>query len=253
MKRRALVPSAAAALVLLGGCGDSPLSRSEVAAALSVTLETEHHSFHVSPGDGVESDWQESFHAWATREIGLSSVPTIQYYKYLNRSHLDALTGLPGNAWADPVTFSIHTIWPTDNHEVVHLYASRFGSPTALFSEGFAVAHQVNPVTGDLVPKWSSVPVHTWARRFRREGRLIGIAELLESSDFRRFDDNVTYPEAGSFIRYLIDEYGLDKMLELFRNGSPHQTDSEVRSIFSAIYGFSVETAEEGWKVFIDG
>jgi hypothetical protein len=239
-------------MVLLG-CGESPLSRSEVGVALSAAIETENHTFHLSPGDVVESEWQESFHAWALREIGLASVPKIQYFKYLNRSHLHALTGQAGNAWADPATFSIHTIWPTDNHEVVHLYASRFGSPTALFSEGFAVAHQVNPAAGDFEPKWSSTPVHTWARRFRQEGRLIPVADLIETSDFRRFDDNMTYPEAGSFIRHLIDEYGLDKMLELFRSGTPNQTEGEVRAIFLRVYGISVETAEESWMRFLDG
>lgn len=95
--------------------------------------------------------------------------------------------------------------------------------------------------------------MHTWARRFRQEGRLIPIADLLETTDFRRFDDNVTYPEAGSFIRHLIDEYGLDKMLELFRNGSPGQAESELRPVFFRIYGFSVETAEQSWKTFLDG
>lgn len=253
VKRPALLPGTAAILVLLDGCGDSPLSRSEVAARLSVSIETAHHRFHLSPGDVVDADWQESFHAWATQELGLPSVPRINYYKYANRSDLYALTGVQGNAWADPSSFSIHTIWPTDNHEVVHLYASRFGSPTALFGEGFAVAHQVNPSAGDFVAKWSSIPVHTWARRFRQEGRLIPIADLLETTDFRRFDDNVTYPEAGSFVRHLIDAYGLDKMLELFRNGSPGQAESELRSIFFRIYGLSVETAEQSWKIFLDG
>jgi hypothetical protein len=45
--------------------------------------------------------------------------------------------------FADPGPFSIHTIWPSDNHEVGHLYASLFGSPAALLSEGLAVAKQI--------------------------------------------------------------------------------------------------------------
>lgn len=138
MRRPALLPGTAAILLLLDGCGDSPLSRSEVPAQLSVSIETAHHRFHLGPGDVVDSEWQESFHAWATQERGLPSVPRIEYYKYSNRSDLYALTGVQGNSWAEPSSFSIHTIWPTDNHEVVHLYASRLGSPTALFGEGFA-------------------------------------------------------------------------------------------------------------------
>jgi hypothetical protein len=242
----------ASALILLIGCGDSPLSPSEVGAPLSATLETEHFVFRFATGDSVETEWQEIFHDWATRELGVSS-PRIQYNKYLNRSHIYEATGSAGNAWADPASFSIHTIWPRDNHEVVHLYASLYGSPVALFSEGFAVAHQVDPSAGDFVPRWSGVPVHSWARRFRRESRLIPIASLLLTSGFRSFDDGVTYPESGSFVRYLIDEHGLDRMLDLFRRGSPNQPESDIRSAFRGIYGFEIESAEERWKAFLDG
>ena len=251
MRFPSLLPIAAGALFLLDSCDGTPLSRSEISASLSVSVESEHYTFHHAPGDAVDPEWQEVYHSWAVRELGISP-PEIHYYKYSNRSHLHDLTGMQGNAWADRASFSIHTLWPTDNHEVVHLYSSLFGSAPALFSEGFAVAHQVDPSAGDFVPKWSSVPLHSWSRRFQQEGRLIPIANLLETSDFRRFDDAVTYPEAGSFVRHLIDSAGLEKMLELFRNGSPEQSGSEVRSVFRSIYGFSLEDAEESWTVFLD-
>jgi hypothetical protein len=61
----------------------------------------------------------------------------------------------------------------------------------------------------------------------------------------------VTYPESGSFVRYLIDEHGLENMTELFRRGSPNQPGSEIRSIFRGIYGFEIEAPEVGWRGFL--
>lgn len=51
---------------------------------------------------------------------------------------------------------------------------------------------QTNPIGHDFVPRWNGTPVHDWARQFRQGGRPIPIANLLATSDFRTFDDNVT-------------------------------------------------------------
>jgi hypothetical protein len=240
---------------LAGACGGSPpVGPSGSGVPLVQAIESPAFVFHYASSDSVEADWQEQFHAWAIAQLRVSPPRRIIYNKYMSRSHMGDLTGqYSTNAYADPATYAIHTIWPTDNHETVHLYASLFGSPVALFGEGLAVAHQTNPARQDFVPKWSGVPVHQRAKEFRRTGTLVALARLLQTSDFRTVDPNIAYPESGSWVRYLIDIYGLDRMQQFFGSSAPTDPSDSVRRTFQTIYGRSIETVESEWLAFIDG
>lgn len=250
---RLAVCSAALCLATASCGGNSPTAPGP-ADVLSEQVETAHHVYHFSQGDTIDVQWQEAYHLWATEALGVVTTRRIQYNKYRSRGHMGQIVAVSNtNAYADPVGYSIHTIWPTDNHEVVHLYSSAWGSPVALFSEGFAVAHQVNPVRGDFVPKWSGTPLHDLAARFRREGRLLALTQIAHSNGFRQFDDGVTYPEAGSFVRYLIDSRGLEPMKAVFARLSANDSADRVRQQVQGVYGSTLGDLEAGWLTFLDG
>jgi hypothetical protein len=198
-------------------------------------------------------EWQETYHRWAIAALEVPAPPRIRYNKYRSREHMAALVGNGStNGFADPDRFEIHTIWSRDNHEVVHLYSSSFGRAVALWSEGLAVAYQTDPASGDFVPRWNRVPLDDHARAFRRQGRLIPIAELLTTAEFRRFDANVTYPQAGSFMRFVLATCGLDGVKRLFRSGSPSDTADGVRTQFETACGRTLLNAEAAWLAMLE-
>jgi hypothetical protein len=121
----------------------------------------------------------------------------------------------------------------------------------ALWSEGLAVAFQTNPPAGDLVPKWSGTAVHEHARQFRAQGRLIPIGELLTTADFRRFDANVTYPQAGSFVKFVLDTCGLDGVKRVFQSTGQQADAAAVRQQFQAACGQSLDAAEQAWLTML--
>jgi hypothetical protein len=123
----------------------------------------------------------------------------------------------------------------------------------ALWSEGMAVAFQMNAPAGDFTARWNGTPVHAAARQFRQQGRLVAIADLLETAGFRRFDDGVTYPQAGSFVRYLLDTHGLGAWKRLYALGGPADSASLVRDHFESVYGRSIGEIERDWLAAIDG
>jgi hypothetical protein len=242
-------------LVILAGlslaCGGSPTSPSSV--PLSQSLETASYLFQYAEGDGVDTDWQERYHAWAIQALQVSVSRRIVYNKYMSLSHMGQLTGTYGtNAFANREAFAVHTLWRTDNHEVIHLFGSLFGNPVALWSEGMAVAFQMNAPGGDYSARWNGTPVHAAARQFRQQGRLVPIADLLETNSFRRFDSNVTYPQAGSFVRYLLDTYGLETWKRLYGLGGPADTAAAVREHFESIYGLTITAVEADWLAVIE-
>lgn len=164
----------AAALVVSLGCSGSPTSPSATASGPSLPIigESANYVFRASPGDTVDAAWQETYHAWAIAALGVSSTRRITYNKYTSRAHMQSVTGVGNtNAYADRASFALHTLWPTDNHEVIHLFTSGWGDPVALVNEGTAVAFQIDPLR-DLTPRWSGTPLHELARQFRQQGRL---------------------------------------------------------------------------------
>jgi hypothetical protein len=214
--------------------------------------ETPHYVLRASGGDTIDGDWQERYHAWATTALGVSPNRKITFNKYTSRAHMQTVVGVGNtNAYADRDGFAIHTIWPTDNHEVVHLFTSTWGSAVALVNEGVAVAFQIDP-SRDQTPRWSGTPLHTLARQFRQQGRLVPLSALVETAAWRRQDPNIAYPESGSFMRWLIDEYGLDRVRDLYaRSVGPNEPEGGVRVSFRAVYGQPLEDLEAAWLIAV--
>jgi hypothetical protein len=107
-------------------CGSSPSSPSKPPPPVSA--ETEHYVFHAAVGDAIDTAWQEAYHAWAIARLGVQPGRKIGYYKYTSRQDMGDHTGKYGtNGYADVTALEIHTLWSTDNHEVVHLFVSLVG------------------------------------------------------------------------------------------------------------------------------
>jgi hypothetical protein len=246
------MPRLAAALLtvpLVTGCGSSPTSPS--ADPLSEQIVTEHFVFHYAPGDSVDSAWQEAFHTWVVAQLGVTP-PRITYNKYRDRAHMAALTGHSSNGYAELSLNTLHTIWRMEAHEAVHVYADPWGYPVALFVEGLAVAYVTDPPAGDFVPRWSGTPIHDVARQLRASGQLIPIASIAETAAFRARNEGITYPESGSFVRFLIDTDGIDAMRRLFGTMPGEAPLATVQAAFQNVYGYSLDEGEARWLRFLE-
>lgn len=233
-------------------CGNSPTMPSDSGQFLPVISETPNYILRASSGDTINGTWQEVYHAWVTTTLGVTPARKITFNKYTSRSHMQAVVGVGNtNAYADRHAYAIHTIWPTDNHEVVHLFTSTWGDTVALVNEGVAVAFQVDP-SRDLIPRWSGSALHDLARQFKQQGRSVPLAAIVETASWRSHDPNVVYPMSGSFMRWLIDRYGLDRLRALYARGAgPNEPADGVRSSFATVYGMSLEQLEAAWIVVL--
>jgi hypothetical protein len=243
--------------VAVAGCGSSPTRPSptgNASASQSLPLvgETANYTFRAAAGDTVNTEWQERYHAWLENTLGERARQKIVFNKYTSRSHMQSVIGVGNtNAYADPAAYAIHTIWPLDNHEVVHLLTSSWGSAGALVNEGMAVAFQIDPAR-DMTPRWSGVALHDLTRQFRQQGRFVPIAGLTETTSWRSQDPNVAYPESGSFMRWLIDQHGLERVRALYPLiGGSNESVARVRAAFEAVYGESLDELERAWLAFV--
>ena len=235
-------------------CSGSSTRPSESAPALTQVTTSAYYVIHTAPGDTVDAAWQDRYHEWLLPALQLESSPPLDYYKYRDRAHLSALTGRQTNGFAEPGTTKFHTIWPIDNHEVVHtLVTLQIGLPPALFTEGIAVAHSTDPIRGVLIPVWNGPDVHTIARSFEQSGQLPALSSLVRSTDFARFDANMTYPCAGSFVHFLIETQGLARLKAYFRSATFDDAPSVTEARFQSAYGRPLASLWDEWRARLRG
>jgi hypothetical protein len=105
-------------------------------------------------------------------------------------------------------------------HETVHILMRGYGQPPAVFNEGFAVymSEQLGaPPLKNLSGGNSSI--YERARELKSKGKWIELEELLTYTNIgpKWSRPPVSYPEAASFVKFLIDKYGLEKFIETYK------------------------------------
>ncbi len=225
---------------------------SRITAELKNEVTTGHFIFHLSDGDSVNAAWQEAYYTWLTAKLGLEMPDKIHYYKYEDKDQIYRLLHYNGNATA---RFGrVHSIWPADNHELVHvLIDQNIGNPPKLFSEGIAVAHQTNPEKKDTIPRWGAGHVDDIARQLIQGSKVPPMDSLLYVYDFIKFDPDITYPVSGSFVGYLLGKYGLDAFYEFAAESGWDDSGGEIKRKFKKVYRIELAVAWEAWLKGITG
>ena len=248
-------------IALLTSCGGStsPTSPSSphgspspqaLAQALPLSQDSANFTFHYSAGDSVDPQHEEAWYAWAVAHLGVNSPQKIQYYKYMSTTQMQQITGMAANGWADPPSFSVHTIFAWQGHEVVHVLTALVGRPSDFFNEGIAVSMQVDPYASDPTQAlWNGAPLDAIARAALAGGRLPHVQNMADTSSFRVIPDTDGYPWAGSFMQFLVTTYGMTRTLDFFRGGGGRDESlSTIISRFQQVYGVSLTDADLAWR-----
>jgi len=128
------------------------------------------------------------------------------------------------------------------HHELTHIIAS-FINPNspALLNEGLAVS---------IVPYWNGKHVDDWVRLYKRKGELIPLITLLTFTEIGSPSTmpSISYPEAGSFVKFLIERYGVNKFRQLYSKAKNGKKFLEFnKELFIEIYEKSIEQLEKEW------
>jgi len=234
------------------------------AGTLSQILGSDHFIFHLKPGDtSIEVARYEAFHEWATTYLGVTPAKKIDYYKFSSADEMAAALGRPSRGTAYPPEFAMASIYPWQNHECLHLYNSLLSPvPTIrLIKKGMVVAHEFDPWNDDWVSQWNRREVEEpyiyidMAIEDRAAGWHVPMESILESDGFNEaFAERgmVIYVQAGTFVRYLIDTFGLEAMKSIFRAVAYDDSRENILTAFRASFGVSVADAEAGWQAWLD-
>lgn len=223
---------------------------------LTESISTKHFDYFYSKSDQVfiDTTWQELYFEWLVIQLDVTVEQKLQYYKYRDNEHIKLLTGKSGNGFAEVGTYKFHTICFIDSHECVHIVVSQLiGHPPALFNEGIAVAHQSYFYSyPDFTPGWNGEDFNQIAKDHYQSGNLPSLDELLGVYTYWDYSSGITYPVSGSFVRYLIDNYGIEKMKSLISISDFHDTKEKIHGNFYEIYEFTIEDAWSEWNEYIE-
>jgi tetratricopeptide (TPR) repeat protein len=231
------------------------MSHAFLAEQLGGVRDTEHFRLHYPRGlerEAVERMARdlEFRHHQLSQFLGGAPAERIRVYLYRTEEEKQALVGAGRTQFAKPWLAELHINdrpFPhsTLHHELAHVMAAPAGSgpfrvttrfglwPLMGVIEGFAVAAD-DPIQGELT-------LHQWAAGMRRQKLAPDMRKLMGTEGFYQSAPSRAYTVAGSFIRFLADTYGPEKVRALYAHAD-----------FQAAYGRSLDELVTEWERHVD-
>jgi hypothetical protein len=217
---------------------------------LGGSRETEHFLLTYPRGmeklqvDRLEREL-EFRHAQITAFLGGGPKERIRVFYYRSPQEKAALVGALQTQFAKPWRLELHVDGPGAlKHELAHVMASPYGSgpfrvttryglwPSMGIVEGLAVAAD-NPA--------DELALHQWAAGMRRQKLAPDVREIVRPQGFYLAAPARAYTVAGSFLRYLAETHGPEKLRVLYERGD-----------FETAYGRSLDALAGEWEKMLD-
>jgi hypothetical protein len=218
------------ALAIVAGLGLAASAEAASLPGFTLTGRTSRGTYYAR---GAARPDVARIEAFMTRLQSQLDAPASQsrYYTYNSPEEIAAVTGHHAAGLTFARRREVHSTQPFHRHELVHLVAAELGDPGRFFQEGLAV------VLGDE-RKWNGRSADSLARA---NADAATVAALV--ADFDGAQPDVAYPVAGSFMAWLIDTYGLDRVRGLFRISG-----EQGAGAFQAAFGSTIEEAARDWR-----
>ncbi len=213
------------------------------------TYETDHFIFHF-PKEIDPTEHQFEMHemerqsAEAAGFLDIEMPDRVDFYRAIDGAQCGELVLCPpSNGRAGLAWNLISSTTFVNPHEFIHLITMpNLPYLTAAFCEGLPVA-----LAGGA---WftADFSMHQ-AGNLLDDDRYIPIAEVLTSqdADFLSVGD-ITYHEAGAFVKFLLDEYGWGKLKELHHSV---RSPDELEAVFASLYGGTIGSLEDTWFEYL--
>jgi tetratricopeptide (TPR) repeat protein len=225
-----------------------------LAARLGGQRQSEHFTLvypRSKPREEVDRFLREL--EWHHAQLGafLGGAPSgkIRVYLYRSAEEKQLLVGAAHTQFAKPWRLELHVNdapfpHPALKHELVHVMAAPLGTgpfritarsgvwPVIGIIEGMAVAGD-NPA--------DELTLHEWSAGMRRQKLMPEVRALLAPQGFYGAAPARAYTAAGSFLRYLAETHGPQKLGVLYARGD-----------FGESYGRTLDELATEWERFLD-
>jgi hypothetical protein len=202
---------------------------------------SQHFSFRYLPNTYVAKEIKriardhEQTYTDIVKQLSIADDEPITLYMYPSEAALYRATARKAGHAINEAG-EVHTLWVSANnhqttgHEMTHVITTRaIGEPSeALLGEGIAVCldhsgKDYREVAADLLAA----------------DKLIPLKDMLGDAWFEA-DGEVTYPESGSFVCFLLEEYGVARFKQLY-------TRADILAGLQSVYRTTLTALEKRW------
>ncbi|MCL4549920.1 MAG: hypothetical protein M1495_15270 [Bacteroidetes bacterium] len=153
-------------------------------------------------------------------QLGVRFNHKIDSYVFQNREQKQELMGA-GNAniakpWLRQIYLNYSSYEVTLKHELVHIVASSFGTTVLKVADNFNSA-MIEGLAVAIDDNYDGMPVHYLAKLAWQGGYRVSIPTLFSGVNFFAQTSSISYIYAGSFIKYLIEKYGVQVVKHLYQ------------------------------------
>lgn len=183
----------------------------------------------------AEQDYSHILHLLGAEPTGFR----LQSFIVGSRARMKRLCGEESNGLAvGSVFLAVYgdSINALGSHEPCHVLSQHlWGTPNGLWlTEGLAVYS---------LDQWQGHSLHSICKQLRDQGKLAPITDLFDNKQWKQHSEMVSYPEAGSFIKFLYEKYGMSAVKTIWTTGA--------KGIPNA-FGKSAEQLQSEWLALID-
>lgn len=221
-------------------------TRGYIESKLGGMKETTHFKIYYEQGSKVEEDmeWIAQDHEFRydqlIRYFQIRPAKKVQSYIYTSPAQKKRLVGARGTSVEDPLGYGFHINYedfphPVMKHELAHALTADWHpflkvSLKIGLHEGIAVAAD-----------WSEgkLTAHQWSRAMQQLDIAPEMSQIM-GLGFWGQASGQSYTLAGSFVRFLIERYGVEKAKRVFPTGN-----------FEEVYGKSLAELEGEWNEFL--
>lgn len=179
---------------------------------------------------------------------------TVDLYLFDHAATKEEETNHTGEGWAfDTVMVELYTETSKCHpyHELVHVFADAiYGTTVSFFSEGLAVFLSNHLFNQDLKDDINS-QIQEKVKCFYHQKELFTLQEMFALQIGEKISKpKISYPEAGSIIKYLYSYLGVDRFFELYSSLKPDYTDEGIQSnicTFEKYCGASMNHINSEW------
>ena len=222
-------------------------TRGYIEKALGGLHETEHFNIYYEKGSKVEREIEEIArdhefrHAQLIDYLQTQPSQKVNAYIYTSPEQKKRLIGAGHTLVEDPLGYGYHVNYepfphPIIKHEMVHALTTDWHpflkvSLKLGLHEGIAVAADWDE--GKLTP-------HQWSKAMRELGVAPTIEQIMGLGFWAQASSR-SYTLAGSFVRYVVDSYGIETFKRVFPTGN-----------FRGVYGKSLSELKNEWGTFLE-
>lgn len=169
--------------------------------------------------------------------LGIPGNIVVDYYRYPDAATKLAYTGNGGNGHTEGNT--IHSLFRTQPHELAHVLSRGWGTPNTMLSEGLAVH-----LSGD----WQGKDIHLTARELLAAGKIPPISGLMDGTQFRAMDENISYPVSAAFVEWILATKGVAGLKTAYAAVKGDGTAAEQKKALEGAVGMSLTDADAAFR-----